>query len=740
MIKELHQHTLEQNSTTSNSAQVRQLAMQSFSKIAPYWPLQNLIAVNPLHGFEDLPIEEALTQAAAYFQQPDIPEPMLAVNRLTIKWLQSFFDDGQATLSMPLRNQGLYAAWRQLALYDIELHGDNNLKRDMLRELPKSAEQAITDYLLRLGIAKEQRLPFLTLMLTTLPGWAGYIKYRTEWTNIHNHHPHPVYREDYLAIRLIMTRLFWPEAKRILDWHQEALVSSQAKNTVLEKLQSAENAYRIPLLKQLSSQTWREPHTPEAQLVFCIDVRSEPFRKSLESTGDYSTYGFAGFFGVPVQITDTVTNESYTSCPVLLSPKHEVKESPCAGHCIEQDRQGYTRLTTIKRIYQSVKYTFTTPFGLVESLGMSSGIWMGFRTLAPRLADKLKKGLVKKIRRPQLIKPALNNISLHDQCSYAENALKMMGLTKNFAPLVVFCGHGSVTQNNAYATALDCGACGGRHGASNARILAEILNCPQVRRHLGNRDIVIPNRTQFIAAEHNTTTDEVTLFVDQQNDLVDKLKKNLEKARQLNSYTRLQKMGLENNDQDWATLTMLRSQDWAQVRPEWGLARNAAFIVAPREMTAALNLEGRCFLHSYDYQQDPEGSSLATILTAPMVVAEWINTHYLFSTLDNVAYGGGSKITKNITGKIGIMQGNSSDLMTGLPLQSVYISDNEAYHEAQRLMTVVFAPCDRLDAIIATQPVLQKLFGNGWVQLTCIDPHNRNIYFLNRDLIWQKIS
>ena len=33
---------------------------QSWSKISPYWPLKNLIAVNPLRGFEDLHFDEAL--------------------------------------------------------------------------------------------------------------------------------------------------------------------------------------------------------------------------------------------------------------------------------------------------------------------------------------------------------------------------------------------------------------------------------------------------------------------------------------------------------------------------------------------------------------------------------------------------------------------------------------------------------------------------------------------------------
>ena len=710
----------------------------SFNTIAPFWPLKNLIAVNPLQGLEDLPVEEALPLGSAYFQQASLPEPMEAVNRQTIKWLQVYFDDGQATLSMPLRHNGLYAAWRQLAVHDACLHEHNAQNKAWLASLPENPHQAILNCLLQLGIARAEHQSFLTLLLTTLPGWASYIRYRTDWAGLDSHHPHPVTQTDYLAVRLIITWLLWPEAGALVAWHQQVLERVRSQPAVLEQIQQAERAYRLPLLAQLAAQPLKQPRVPEAQLVFCIDVRSEAFRRALEATGDYQTLGFAGFFGIPVRITDTVTGESYASCPVLLSPQHTVNESPCCGQAEqEQDRRGYVRLTKLNQLYQSLKYTFTTPFALVESLGLATGTWMGLRSLAPGIAAKLKSNAVQAIRKPVAMESSLDTLSLADQCAYAEGALRLMGLTHHFAPLVVFCGHGSSTQNNAYATALDCGACGGRHGAPNARILAGMLNTPAVRTHLSQAGIVIPDTTRFIAAEHNTTTDEVTLYGHIPTEALDTLTQNLAKARQVNSLERLRHMDKTARPGDETQQTWLRSQDWAQVRPEWGLARNAAFIIGPRDLTAGLNLEGRAFLHSYDYTQDPTGSALTTILTAPMVVAEWINTQYLFSTLDNVAFGGGSKITQNITGKIGIMQGNASDLMTGLPLQSVYATDRLAYHQPQRLMTVVYAPRPLLDAIIGTQPVLQKLFGNGWVQLVCLDPETHQPYLLTRDLAWQ---
>lgn len=726
---------------TAEQGDIPRLAEQvarSFTTIAPFWPLKNLIAVNPLQGLEDLPVEEAFPLGSAYFQQAALPEPMEAINRQTIKWLQVYFDEGQATLPMPLRHSGLYAAWRQLAVHDTCLHEQDAQKKAWLANLPENPQQAIQHCLLQLGIARAEHQSFLTLLLTTLPGWASYIRYRTDWAGLDTHHPHPVTQTDYLAVRLIITWLLWPEAGALVAWHEQVLERVRSQPAVLEPMQQAERAYRLPLLAQLAAQTLKQPRVPEAQLVFCIDVRSEAFRRALEATGDYQTLGFAGFFGVPVQIADTVTGESYASCPVLLSPQHIVKESPCCGPAEQaQDRRGYVRLTKLNQLYQSLKYTFTTPFALVESLGIATGTWMGLRSLAPGMASRLKRSAVQAIRKPVAMEPSLDTLPLADQCAYAEGALRLMGLTHHFAPLVVFCGHGSTTQNNAYATALDCGACGGRHGAPNARILAGMLNKPAVRTHLSQTGIMIPDTTRFIAAEHNTTTDEVTLFGHAPSEALDVLTQSLAKARQANSLERLKHLEKTARPGDAKQQTWLRSQDWAQVRPEWGLARNASFIAGPRDLTVGLNMEGRAFLHSYDYTQDPTGSALTTILTAPMVVAEWINTQYLFSTLDNVAFGGGSKITQNITGKIGIMQGNASDLMTGLPLQSVYATDRLAYHQPQRLMTVVYAPRPLLDAIIATQPVLQKLFGNGWVQLACLDPETHQPYLLTRDLAWQ---
>lgn len=715
----------------ADDSKIETLVKESWGKIAPTWPLKNLIAVNPLAGFEDLSFEDALREGQAYFQAADLPEKMQDVNRQSIKWLQAFFDEGQSTIHMPLRYKGLYTSVVALLLYDKNLSPKDEKAKAFLQNLPKEPEAAIAECLLFLGIRAEQQAEFLTLMLTTLSGWAAYIKYRTEWADATDvAHPHPVTEEDYLALRLVLTCLIWPEAKTLLDWHKDALDKANV-HADLEPIKQDEKMYRGKLLGSIKPKRKAQNKTPDAQLVFCIDVRSEPFRRALEAQGNYETFGFAGFFGVPVSIQNAVTGDSHASCPVLLKPAYAVTENPTCNQSACQ--KTHERNKGIKSLYQSLKYTFTTPFTLVEAMGPFSGALMGLRSFLPAL----QKTLV-----PFETQPDIAAIPFADQVNFASAALRMMGLTKNFAPLVVFCGHGSKTQNNAYATALDCGACGGHHGAPNAKILAAILNDVEVRAVIAQKGITIPDETHFIAAQHNTTTDEVTLYQmlasENYAKPIETLQSDLHKACADNSLWRSGEMGKKLESKNAANHTVNRAQDWAQVRPEWGLARNAAFIVGPRSLTKDLNLEGRSFLHSYDYTVDKDCSALTVILTAPMVVAQWINSQYFFSSYDNVAYGGGSKISKNITGKIGIMQGNASDLMHGLPLQSVNITDKQAYHKPLRLMTIVYAPRVMIDRIIAEQAILQKLFGNGWVTLAAIEPETGEKFILGRDLKWQK--
>jgi uncharacterized protein YbcC (UPF0753/DUF2309 family) len=302
-----------------------------------------------------------------------------------------------------------------------------------------------------------------------------------------------------------------------------------------------------------------------------------------------------------------------------------------------------------------------------------------------------------------------------------------MGMTRDFAPLVVLCGHGGGTVNNAFASALDCGACGGNRGLVNARLAALVLNDSDVRLALTGRGLDIPATTFFVAAEHDTTRDVVFIddvpapFRSSAKALAVAMEVAGDKARRSRAAT-LPDAAVGASD------PLARANDWAQVRPEWGLARNAAIIIGPRAQTANVDLAGRCFLHSYAPDDDLGGIVLEQILTAPLIVAEWINLHYFFATVDPQRFGSGDKVLQQPVGGIGVMTGNGGDLRLGLPLQSTTFGD-VPYHEPLRLLAVVFAPRERINAIIARQQVLQRLFDHRWVSLVAIEDGVAYRYF-----------
>ncbi len=729
--------------TVGGNPSIKELVKNAADVISPVWPLKTFIAVNPLQGLENLPFEQAVAKATKQIAAvSDGVEGRESVNRELIKWCSTYFDEGQATIPMPVGDSGFYDAFRILAPFDARLSQHVGATK-LLENLPESPEVAIRECLDDLAISLEQTEEFIRQSLAALPGWSGYVKWKEQWQNPPQNAKRRATLVEYVAVRLILTRILWPEA-------QVNLSSTAPLPSFLSELPVAEQQFRKELLGQLvpnaQNMTRDQSSRPDAQLVFCIDVRSEPFRRAIEAQGHYQTLGFAGFFGLPVQVKNFDDDHPHDSCPVLLKPSMTICEEAVDSTdacCLAQHDRGRSILKAPASFYEWLKYNFATPFALVEMLGPWLGLKMMARTFIPSRLSAWSESVRNQLMPKVPTEPKLAGMTLNQQSDFGESALRLMGLTENLAPFIVLCGHGSTTTNNAYGSALDCGACGGNPGGGNARILAAILNNSSVREMLAQRGLPIPGDTVFVAAEHDTTTDHVELFQSQSltehhQQRLERLAADLANARLLNTASRTRTFGLTMRNNELAVQeTVRRSADWAEVRPEWGLAKNAAFIVGPRELTQSIDLKGRCFLHSYDWKADQTGKFLTTILTAPMVVAQWINSQYLFSTLNNVAYGAGSKVTQNVTGKLGMMQGNASDLMHGLSLQSVYSADGERYHEPLRLSTVVYAPRSSISDIIAAQDVLQKLFGHGWVTMVCIDPADNNAYVLNRQLQWE---
>jgi uncharacterized protein YbcC (UPF0753/DUF2309 family) len=317
-----------------------------------------------------------------------------------------------------------------------------------------------------------------------------------------------------------------------------------------------------------------------------------------------------------------------------------------------------------------------------------------------------------------------------------------MSLTQGFAPLVLLVGHGAKTRNNPYAAGLDCGACCGQTGEVNARAAAALLNDMDVRAGLAVRGIEIPPGTWFVAGLHNTTTDEVALFDETtvattHGSELEALRATLASAGAVARRERAPRLGLgELSDAELHAAVVERSRNWAEVRPEWGLAGNAAFIIAPRERSRPLDLQGRVFLHDYRFEDDPDFAILEQIMTGPMAVTHWINFQYYASTVDNARYGSGNKVLHNVVGgHLGVFEGNGGDLRIGLSIQSLH--DGERWmHAPLRLGVFIEAPCSAIERVLDRHAKLRQLVDNEWLHLFQLDAAERAV-LLRRDGSWR---
>lgn len=678
---------------------------------------------------ENLPLQTIadLAHAVTGFDWPDFIADRFSA------WAAAYLDEGQAVWTAP-SGKSAYAAWRAFACHDLspEIAGLRGFAR-FVWEAPDDASELLMRAAGRLGVPAEGLESYFHQLLTHLGGWAQFARYRLWQTELGH-------ESDRLIIDFLAIRLIWEEAlfahledHILADWDMVRMAhaaelrpaSDQIVNAILQEAAERADHRRLGAILDGASGE-KASARPALQAAFCIDVRSEPFRRALETLSpDIQTLGFAGFFGLATAHRAFGSDLSEARAPALLVPNL----ASCAGDKEDEPKDRAKRIKArAKRAWGRFKLAAVASFAFVEA----SGPLYVYKLLR----DSLALGDEARFNDPA---PHFDPpLALEQKLKLAQAVLQAMSLTENFAPLVLLLGHGAKVINNPFEAGLHCGACGGYPGDANARLLALLLNDPAVRGGLAEVGIQIPADCLFVGGLHDTTGDQATLF-DQDwpsqahQSMLAEARRWLDAAGALTRAERAMRLP-HGKDGKLAA----RGRDWSEIRPEWGLAGCRALIVGQRDGLRGLDLGGRCFLHDYDWRKDTGFQRLELIMTAPVMVTSWISLQYYGSTVAPTLFGSGNKLLHNVTGGIGVFEGNSGMLRTGLPWQSVH--DGENYrHEPLRLAVCIQAPRSAMTQILERHSGLRDLFDHRWLYLFALDDQGRMAARYEPGLSWETI-
>ena len=650
-------------------------------------------------------------------------------------WAGAFFDEGQALWTAP-HGKCAYRAWQDVATHDLtpEIVGLSGFAA-FVAELPDSPADAMATSVSRLMLSPESLQTYFHTLLMTLGGWAQVARYRLWQAELAG--TNDTTTTDFLCIRLMWEDALYAQYQPKIADAWAAIVASHAAPVVPDADQivdailqeASERAAQRKLGQTLrAALPVADRDTPVLQAAFCIDVRSEVFRRALETLDPrIQTLGFAGFFGLGASHRRFASDVAEHRLPVLLNPGL-VSQSGGPENA-EADRAA-RYLARATRAWGRFKLAAVSSFAFVEAAGP---VYLG---------KLVRDGLgLKRNALPNDPMPGADPaMDLATRIATATAVLRAMSLTEEFAPLVLLIGHGANVVNNPHASGLHCGACGGYSGEVNARLLAGLLNDGEVRAGLVAAGIDVPAETLFLAALHDTTTDQVLIYDRDHatsahaNDLA-RARKWLASAGVLARSERALRLPRAGKAAD----VQHRSRDWAEVRPEWALAGCKAFIAAPRKRTGGKDLAGRAFLHDYDWQRDEGFGVLELIMTAPVVVASWISLQYYGSSVAPEVFGGGNKLLHNVIGGIGVVEGNGGSLRAGLPWQSVH--DGEALaHEPLRLTVCIEAPIEAMTEILERHAGVRALFDNRWLHLLALDASGQLAWRYTGSLAWQEVD
>ncbi|MDD2724031.1 MAG: DUF2309 domain-containing protein [Methylovulum sp.] len=670
------------------------------------------------------------------------------VHPIMFRLLANFLDQGISHWTMPKPNESFWDCIRRLAqnsflpLYPFHEAG----VRDLLNLEPETVILTCLDKIVGSESLYEQ---YLLELLLAHPGWAGMVRLIELDPKILLER-RQISLKEMLAVEL-MAELAVVQKKRgqhfasiaklpnlnklpLLSDYEEKIVIPLRLKVWHEAMEFSLHAELLAALKPRVGQEMAKPQAI-AQAFFCIDDRECSLRRHLEEThAGIETFGAAGFFGIDFFYQGFDDAYPVAQCPNIVTPKHLIRETNLQ---VEEDSVSVADSFSALHIkpHSLLRgWLFTQLLGISYAARM---VWDVFRPGSQLLKIK-KLSEVDSHTHLHLLRESdeptedgkLLGFSFSEMADKIEGLLRNIGLTKNFAPLVVVVAHGSSSTNNPHFAAYDCGACSGKPGAPNARAFAWMANHENVRAILGERGIVIPDSTYFVPALHNTSRDEIVYF-----------DKHLlpQTVHQLPVFQQAMQEALEKNAQErcrWFELgpqspsyeaahehVLTRATSIFEPRPELNHSNNLYSIVGRRSLTEDLFLDRRAFLHSYDPDSDPEGVLIVKILSAIIPVCGGINLEYLFSRIDNSIYGAGTKLPHNVIGLLGVANGVEGDLRTGLPSQMIEV------HEPARLLIVIEQTTDILDKAFGKLGALTEWLDNDWVRLVSCHPVSRELFY-----------
>jgi uncharacterized protein YbcC (UPF0753/DUF2309 family) len=674
----------------------------------PLKPADTAALVHAAERLGDGPAATALPTVADLAAEATGIDWPAVIDKCIGLWAAGHFDRGQALWS-PAPGSSAFAAWRAWAMHDLtpEIAGLQGFCAHVVAA-PDTPERAILRAAEALGISDAAAETAFHRLFMSMGGWAQHARWLLWQAELAGETDRTLI--DLLAIRLIWEEALLAHAPQIaarwaatVSAHAEPVSPSPSEVALAILQDAAERSYQRALLAALDGEA-PVGERPFLQAAFCIDVRSEVFRRALESVDPgIATIGFAGFFGLPLAHHAHGSDIREAHLPVLLNP---AIETTSVGDPVS-DRQTRIRARAA-RAWGRFRQAAVSSFAFVEAMGPVYALKLIKSALG--LAGKAKAEPA-----PQVI----GGMSAEAKAETAAAVLRAMSLTQGHGRIVLLLGHGGNVTNNPHESAYHCGACGGYTGEVSARLLAILLNDPETRAGLAPRGIALPDDTLFVAGLHDTTTDAVTLYDDglpaTRSGELARVRALLAQAAKVARAERALRLPGASPD----TIAR-RASNWAEIRPEWGLAGCAAFIAAPRGATAGRDLGGRAFLHTYDWRADAEFATLELIITAPVVVASWISLQYYGSAVAPEVFGGGNKLIHNVVGGIGVIEGNGGRLRPGLPWQAVH-DGTALVHEPLRLSVLIEAPRAQILKVLERHPEVRALFDNGWLHLFALE-------------------